>query len=238
MKDRGCAPRTVRTRWQAVTTWLNWCVEWELIGSSPAAHVRAPKVPKVPKVRKPFLNEHQFQALIDLCPLNTLTGARRQSMLWLMATTGVRRREMWMMTQDDLDWDASTVRVIYRKGQTERRVPFDRRCQRAMLRYLHQRTDTLDWLRVTEEGRRLAFDSIWQDLKRLADRADVQLQDTCHIFRRTFAANAVRQHIPRPHVQAVAGWSTPQMLDQYVAAMEAEQGAIDAFREFNPFGDR
>ena len=62
------------------------------------------------------------------------------------------------------------------------------------------------------------------------------LQDTCHIFRRTFAANTVRQNIPRPYVQAVAGWSTPQMLDHYVAAMEAEEEAINAFKESNLSG--
>ncbi len=83
---------------------------------------------------------------------------------------------------------------------------------------------------------RLANDSIWQDLRCLAKRAEVYLQDTCHIFRRTFAANAVRQNIPRQYVQAVAGWPTSHMLDHYVAAMEAEQSAIDAFREFKPFG--
>ena len=105
-----------------------------------------------------------------------------------------------------------------------------------MLRYLHQRTDSHDWLWITEEGSRLAYDSIWQDLNRLAGRAGFALKDACHIFRRTFAANAVKQKIPRQYVQAVAGWSTPHMLDDYVAAMEAEEEAIDAFREFKPFG--
>ncbi len=62
------------------------------------------------------------------------------------------------------------------------------------------------------------------------------IQDTCHIFRRTFVAHATRQGVTRPFVQAVAGWSAPHMLDQYVAAMEAEQGAIEAFRGFWPFG--
>ena len=70
----------------------------------------------------------------------------------------------------------------------------------------------------------------------MAERAEIELKDACHIFRRTFAANAVKQSIPRPYVMAIAGWSTPQMLDHYVAAMEAEEEAIDAFREFKPFG--
>ena len=140
------------------------------------------------------------------------------------------------MTKGDLDWDGSVIRAIHGKGQKERQVPFDRHCQRAMLRFFQRRTDALDWLWITEEGARLGYDGIWKDLKRLAERVELDLQDTCHIFRRTFAANAVRQNIPRPYVQAVAGWSTPQMLDHYVAAMEAEQEAIEAFREFKPFG--
>ena len=141
-----------------------------------------------------------------------------------------------MLRKEDLDWDNAAIRVVHGKGQKERRIPFDRQCQRAVLRYMQQRRDSLDWLWVTEEGIRLGYDGIWQDLKRLTERAEVVLKDTCHIFRRTFAANAVKQKIPRPYVQAIAGWSTPQMLDHYVAAMEAEEEAIDAFKEFKPFG--
>ena len=233
MRERGLKDRTIRTRWQAITTWLNWCVEWGLIEESPAAKIKGPKVPKT---RKPFLTEEQFASLLDLCPLNTFAGARRQSMLWMMATTGIRRNEMWMLKKVDLDWDNSVIRVVYGKGQKERQIPFDRRCQRAMLRYIEQRWDSQEWLWVTEEGIRLGYDGIWQDLNRLAERAEIELKDTCHIFRRTFAANAVKQRIPRQYVLAIAGWSTPQMLDLYVAAMEAEEEAIEAFREFKPFG--
>ena len=233
MKDRGLAPRSVRSRWQAITTWLNWCVEWELIDLSPALHIKAPKVPKT---RKPFLSEEQFAALLDQCPLDTLGGSRRQAMIWMFATSGIRRREMWSLAVQDLSWDASMIKVVHGKGQKERQIPFDRHCQRPMLRYLQHRTDNLEWLWVTKEGTRLAYDSIWQDLNRLADRAGFKLKDTCHIFRRTFAAQAVKQSIPRPYVLAIAGWSTPQMLDLYVSAMEAEEGAIEAFREFKPFG--
>ena len=232
MRERGLKPRSIRTRWQAITTWLNWCVEWGLIDASPAAKIKAPKVPKV---RKPFLTEEQFASLLGLCPLNTFAGARRQAMLWMMATTGIRRNEMWMLKKVDLDWENSVIRVVYGKGQKERQIPFDRRCQRAMLRYIQQRWDSQEWLWVTEEGIRLGYDGIWQDLNRLAERAEIELKDTCHIFRRTFAANAVKQSIPRPYVMAIAGWSTPQMLDLYIAAMEAEEEAIEAFREFKPF---
>ena len=67
-------------------------------------------------------------------------------MLWMMTTTGIRRNEMWILKKADLDWDASTIRVIHGKGQKERQITFDRRCQRAMLRYIQHRSDSLDVL--------------------------------------------------------------------------------------------
>ncbi len=50
MKGRGLKPRSIRTRWQAITTWLNWGVEWKLIESSPASQVKAHKAPKTRKL--------------------------------------------------------------------------------------------------------------------------------------------------------------------------------------------
>lgn len=204
-----------------------------MIESSLAKNI---KRPKVPKTRKPFLTEKQFDLLLAQCPLDTLVGARRQAMIWLMATTGIRRREMWSLTKEDLDWNLGVIRVIYGKGQKERQIPFDGRCQDPMSRYLRQRKDSLDWLWVTEAGSRMAYDSIWQDLNRAAEQAGIKLQDTCHIFRRTFAAHTTKQKIPRPYIMGIAGWETPHMLELYVAAMEAEDEAIEAFREFKPFG--
>ena len=117
-------------------------------------------------------------------------------------------------------------------------MPFALEKQRPMLQYLRQRWDDLPCLWVTEEGKPLSYNGVSQDLERLFERAGLkgEIKDVCHIFRRTFAAHAVRQGIPRPYIQAIAGWSTPHMLDHYTAAMEAEEGAIEAFRGFKPFG--
>ena len=52
---------------------------------------------------------------------------------------------------------------------------------------------------------------------------------------RTWHATAVRQGIPRQYIQPIAGWSTPYMLDKYTEAMQEEEGAIEAFRNFSPF---
>lgn len=89
---------------------------------------------------------------------------------------------------------------------------------------------------ISESGRPLGYDGLGQDISRLFKRAAIPVKDAMHIFRRTFAAHAVRQGVPRQYTQAIAGWSTSQMLDRYTAAMEAEEGAMEAFRGFKPSG--
>ena len=77
--------------------------------------------------------------------------------------------------------------------------------------------------------------------KRLLVRAGIrdEIQDGFHIFRRTWAANAVEQGVPRPYVQGRGGWSSPFMLDHYVQAMQEEgDKTIEKFREIDPVGKR
>ena len=233
LKLRGMAVTTIHTRRRALHAWFAWMVDWEIIEVNPVSKVKAPRLPKV---RKPFMTEADFQKLLDLCPLSTLVGSRRASILWLLATTGMRRRELHMLSREDMDWDVGAIRVVHGKGQKERRVPFLRPAQRPVLRYLNNRWDAHDCMWVSEEGRPLGYHGLGQDISRLFERAGVITKDSFHVFRRTFAANAVRQGVPRQYTQAIAGWASSQMLDRYTAAMEAEEGAIEAFRGFKPFG--
>ena len=98
--------------------------------------------------------------------------------------------------------------------------------QRRMLQYIRHRRDDEPGLWITEERKQLGYHGIKQDLERLIERAGFkdEIKDVCLIFRRTFAADAVRQGILRPYIQAVAGCSTPHMLDHYTATIAAEEG--------------
>ena len=233
MKARGLAPASIQTRRRALHAWWNWMIEWDLAAENPVSKVRPPRVPRR---RKPFLSEAEFHRLLELCPLSTLLGSRRASMLWLMATTGIRRRELNLLQVKDLDWEQGRILVMYGKGQKDRLAPFVKEAQRPLLRYLHNRKDSLPCLWVTENGRPLGYHGMGEDVTRLFRRAEIPLADAMHIFRRTFAANSVRQGVPRQYIRAVAGWTSPQMLDRYTAAMEEEEEAIDAFHGFKPFG--
>ncbi len=233
MRLRGLSPVSVNTRMRSIRAWCNTMMAWEFLTVNPCAKIKSPKMPKR---EKPFINPEDIQKLLNLCPLSTLSGSRHASMVWLLSTTGMRRNELLSLNKADLDWDKGLIRVIQGKGQKERFVPFARDAQKVVLRYLANRQDNFECLWVTEFKKPLSWHGLGQAMQRLFQRAGVAVVDPCHAFRRTFAANAVRQGIPRPYVQAVCGWSTPQMMDRYIAAMKSEDDAIDAFEGFKPFG--
>ena len=157
-------------------------------------------------------------------------------MIWVLATTGARQMEVTSLRPDDLDWSREIIRIRMGKGQRERSVVFHIKAQLAISRYTVHRTDTWPDLWVTEERLPLKYPNLGQDMHRMLERAGIKVEDRTHVFRRTWAANAIRQGIPRPYVQAGGGWASPHMLDHYTAAMQEEEGAVEAFRDFDPTG--
>lgn len=236
MKDRGLAPRSLRSRRQAILTFFNWALGESLVKNNPALRVRPTKVPKRPKG---FLDPGDFQKLLAQCPRSTIAGARRRAMLWLFAGTGMRRQELALLELSDLNWDLGQIRIVHGKGQKQRTAPFPKAAQEPMLKYLAFRKDDLPNLWVTEEFRPLSYDGIGHDLARLRDRAGLtgQIQDICHIFRRTAAANAEEAGMSPSHILAGFGWESPTMLNHYVTAKRLEQGkAVESFAGKDPLG--
>lgn len=230
------SPHSVRSRYLSMHAFFQWCVDWDYLPANPMERLHTPKVPKV---RKPFLQEEGFRAMLALCPQSTFLGARRAAMLWLFSTTSMRLAELTGVRREDLDWKGGAIRVMG-KGQKERRVPFTRDAQRAVLRYLANRRDALPalWVTPPELGkvRPMKAAAVSNDMRKLPERAGIAVKDRCHIFRRTWAAAASRQKIPRQYIRATGGWESDRMIELYTRAMEQEAEALGSFEGFSPWG--
>ena len=53
-------------------------------------------------------------------------------------------------------------------------------------------------------------------------RADIQVKDLHHIFRRTWAYRNLKAGVPLKFVQLVGGWESVAVLEQYVRRMDSE----------------
>jgi len=229
----GNSPASVRTRIAAARSFFGWCVNWGLLESDPTEKI---SLPKVPRKRKPFLTKEQFNGLLATCDTFPFTGDRDKATLWLFITTGIRGSELADLSLDDLDWKRGLIRVRNGKGQKERLVPFHPEAQKAVFHYLKIRQDDSHALWANRRGQPLKASAVRAAVNRIWGRAKLHGKDAQHIFRRTWAANAVRQGVPRQYIQAIAGWSTPRMLDDYTAAMMNEERAIEEMKRVNPLG--
>ena len=121
----------------------------------------------------------------------------------------------------DLDFDRGRIRVLG-KGRKERLVPFTREAKRAVWRYMTYRKDDHPALWLTEERTHLGLEGVNSTLDRLYTRADVQVKDKAHVFRRSWAARNLRAGIPMKDVQLIGGWESVTVLEDYVRAMTSE----------------
>ena len=155
------------------------------------------------QVPKPFLSDEGFKNLLEQCSSDTLAGSRRIASLMVLFTTGMRRRELWLLQTGDGDWKQGRINILHGKGGNTREVKLHPEARLALSVYLDLRRD-LEFhdpaLWVTEYGVPIGYAGLGRDMKRLAEKARLDLRDVFHIFRRTVARNAKRQNIDTQHI--------------------------------------
>jgi len=223
LRELGRSPHYIHSHFRALRTFFNWCVAEEFVPHSP---MRNMKPPKLPKKGKPFISEAERDRLLHLCPPSTFLGARNGAAIWLFWSTGMRSQELANLQLSDLEWDKSRIRV-FGKGNKERYVPFTKEAKKAVWRYLSYRNDDYPALWVTEERRPARKWAIVSATRRLIERADLDIKDMHHIFRRSWAMRNLKAGVPIKYVQLIGGWESVTTLEQYVRAMESED-ALDA----------
>ena len=115
-------------------------------------------------------------------------------------------------------------------------MPIGDAAKSVLLDYLLEREKLLpntNALWVSEQGKELLPNGIFQILKRLGNRAGIPNLHT-HRFRHSYAVNALRAGMPERVLQIVGGWK--KIPDTYFRTLGAVD-AMDFHRQVSP-GDR
>jgi site-specific recombinase XerD len=218
LQEKGRSPFYIRKCYRNLHVFFSWLVAEEMIDRSP---MRGLKPPRLPRYAKDFLPEEDFRKMQSLCARSTFCGARNAAWLWLLWSTGCRVDELAKLKLTDLNWTASTIRVIG-KGAKERQVPFTQPAQRAVYHYLKMRKDNHYQLWISEERQPMQLTGLGKITRTMFDRAEVKVKDLHHIFRRTWAYRNLKAGVPLKFVQLVGGWDSVVVLEQYVRRMDSE----------------
>ena len=217
--ERALSPGSVHTYMRSVRQFLNW-IALRDIGSDRSR----PHLPAIPRMAVTTLTPHEISRLHDVAETE-----RDRLIVRLLAETGMRVGELCALTADDIEQvDDRTFLRVRGKGRSLRLLPvapdLARRLQsetrrqeprdRHPLFASHRHAAQIDVEALTPSGVRQMF-------CRLAGRAGISRRIHPHLFRHTFATEALRCGMDSVQLAAILGHSGVAMIEKVYAHLTA-----------------
>lgn len=198
-------PASIGHRIRFIKSIFRWAQDEGIITGNPATKLREPKQgQRLPKA----LSEEVVEMLREACE-----GAFEHSLVELIYTTGCRIGEIYQLNRGDLNFNQRSV-VVRGKGDKDREVYFHYRASIWLQKYLESRTDDDIALFVTRrkfgnesEPRRMSIAQLRYVIKRIAERADVDVNVYPHKFRHSYACHLLNNGAPMEAVSSLMGHS-------------------------------
>lgn len=183
-------------------------------------------VPKTPCWRHAHLPSRlawkDVRRAIDAIETTTPSGIRDRAMMLLLATTGLRNRELRELELGDIRWRAGELMLRHTKGHRDRVVPLLDEAGSALAEYvLHARPLTTDrrvFLSCVPPVRSFCHSSNISRIVRFRlERAGVQIQHGgAHLLRHSLATRLVEQRRPIKEVADLLGHRNIDTTSLYV----------------------
>jgi site-specific recombinase XerD len=183
-------------------------------------------VPRTPCWRQthlpPRLAWEDVQRAIDAIDTTRGAGLRDRAMLLLLATTGLRNRELRQLEVGDIRWRAAELVLRHTKGHRDRIVPLLKEPGAALAEYvLHVRPQTTDrrvFLSHVPPVRPLSYSSTVSRIvrARLQDAGIPIQRGGAHLLRHSLATRLVEQRRPIKEVADLLGHRNIDTTSVYV----------------------
>lgn len=209
---------SINGRIQTVLVLLHYLRKNGLVPSDLPNHISYVKEPKL--LPGSVLTHSQVKKLLKVIDTSTTTGKRDQAMIELFYSTGVRVNEMTLLKVEDIELDNAVMKV-FGKGKKERIVPIGKSALRHLQTYLLavrpflKGAATSRMLFLNAFGQPLRPYSIRHMLKEYAKKAKLDINVTCHTFRRSCATEMIRGNANIYHVKELLGHESIETLRPY-----------------------
>ncbi len=226
--------KTIQNAWIALSSFWSWAHEDLALPHVVRNGVDMPAAKSPPPL--PY-SEDEVRAMLKACEsMNAwspktgvhVEGTRQTKLrdiaiMLLLLDTGMRVGELCALKLGDYDRKQARLVIRHGKGDKPRVVYMGQSAQRAIWRYLTERSDTTASvpLFVTREGKRMNKDSVRLMIARAGERAGVDGAG-CHRFRHTFAINFLRNGGNVLALQDLLGHSSMEMVRRYARLAEVD----------------
>ncbi len=216
-RHRGDCAATVARKMSAIRSFLRWCVDEELIKTSPAHLIENPKFPE-PVPRSVTVTE--AQVLCDARIEESVEQLRDTAICELLYASGLRVSELCSLDVSGVDLVSRHVRIMG-KGSKERLVPFHAKCTEALKAWIHEGRPKLvkvcskNALFLGTRGDRINDRQVRRIIELMGKQQALNGQLYPHKLRHTFATHLLENGADLRAIQEMLGHASISTTQRY-----------------------
>lgn len=158
------------------------------VSSNPIKNIIGPKKrKKIPT----FLKENEINKILDEPEQDeSFEGVRNKTIIELFYATGIRLSELVALTDNDIDFEQSLIKVTGKKNK-QRLIPFDAELKKTFKTYINKRNDTIakktNGLFVKPNGENVYSKLVYRLVRKKLSKVTTLKKRSPHVLRHTFA---------------------------------------------------
>jgi len=207
-KEKPLKMATQASRLTHVRMFFKWLTKERLILFNPTSELELPKRNKT--IPRNVLTVAQVEKVMSQIGETTI-GHRDRAILETLYSTGIRRSELANLEPYDIHSQQGTLMVRLGKGQKDRVVPISQRACDYIQTYMQRSRPLLAnqnsgrTLFLSIRGNPLQVEYISKIARTYVEKAGINIEGACHIFRHTMATLMLENGADTRHIQKILG---------------------------------
>jgi len=193
----------------AIRAYFKWLTRANHILYNPASELDLPKMNKrLPKVT---LTIDEAETVLNQADITTTAGLRDRTMMEVLYSTGIRRKELTNLQTTDIDINRGIIMIRHGKGDKDRMIPIGERAISWIIKYLNESRPELviglsdNMLFINSHGKAIGTTWLSRVVSKYFKLADIGKQGSCHTFRHTMATLMLENGADIRYIQSMLG---------------------------------
>lgn len=216
MQERKYKPATINVRLRPLKCYLKWLFNEGKIGENLSIKIKLVKT--LEDEIKP-LSDADVKLMLKMPDKTSYAGFRDYCIMVLMLDNGIRVNETVNIKLDDIDLKLGliTIRAETAKTRISRQIPISKKTINLLKELIDiNKANDVDYLFPTNAGDKANPKQIIQNFTRYGKKAGIKVRCTPHVWRHTFAVNAVKADMDVFTLQRIMGHRTLSTTRGYI----------------------